>query len=329
MGSQALQHLPPLQPPTSLRRKTSGSRGAGTGASGIPERPGRAGGGGGQRAVTHPAAAGSGCSARGNPRPQRRFRPDAGRARAASSHLLLQLLLVLHVGGPPQEPQPLQVPPVHAAGQEEVEGEGDGLRVPLARVLHVIPRVHPEGVDLRRRRSRAQAAASAAFRRGRRRDPSSARPSPPCPPKPEPTGLALGRRSVLAKAISPVSPQTRAPRHHSGQRIGPQRGHLPHVPPHPSPLASLQGEGPSSARPSAPRPPTPEPTSITEEQIRPHQGHLPRVPPHPSPPTSLQGEGPSSSRPSPLCPSTPKPTGIALGSRSILGEAISPMSLHT
>lgn len=44
---------PPLWPPTSLQRKTSGSQGAGRGVSGIPELPGRAAEGG-QRVVTCP-----------------------------------------------------------------------------------------------------------------------------------------------------------------------------------------------------------------------------------------------------------------------------------
>ena len=38
---------------------------------------------------------------------------------------------------------------MHAAGQQEVEGEGDVLGVPAARHIHVVLSVHPQGVDLK------------------------------------------------------------------------------------------------------------------------------------------------------------------------------------
>lgn len=63
-------------------------------------------------------------------------------------YLLLQLFLLLRPVLPTQELQPLHVLPLHAAGQEEVEGKGHGLCVPLPSHFHIVLGIYPKSMYL-------------------------------------------------------------------------------------------------------------------------------------------------------------------------------------
>lgn len=73
-----------------------------------------------------------------------------------STHLFLHLLPCRQLFVSPDQPQPLQLLALNAAGQEEVQGEWGVLRVPTPSHLHIVLRVNPPSIDLVQKEREAQ-----------------------------------------------------------------------------------------------------------------------------------------------------------------------------
>ena len=75
---------------------------------------------------------------------------------STSTHLLLHLLPCCQLFVSPDQPQPLELLALNAAGQEEVQGEWGVLRVPAPSHLHIVLRVNPPSIDLDQKDREAQ-----------------------------------------------------------------------------------------------------------------------------------------------------------------------------